>query len=162
MFGNCIRNEEFNWESIYVLFNNDRKNKHTANIEASGLKFILSDLDFSVVVVVEVVEVVVLQVPVIMGSNSHMESSHLNVITSMLCKNFNLEKYSYLHWWQSFKLPCVHTCLAFSQSSYRHGKKYGMVNWKLSKLRHLLPPAYLGGTLALAGAASAGAAATLL
>ena len=54
--------------------------RDTANIEASGLIFILSDLDFSVVVVVKVVAVV-LQVPVIMGSNSHMESSHLNVIT---------------------------------------------------------------------------------
>ena len=32
--------------------------RDTANIEASGLKFILSDLDFSVVVVVEVVAVV--------------------------------------------------------------------------------------------------------
>ena len=49
--------------------------RDTANIEASGLKFILSDLDFSVVVVVEVVvEVVavVLQAPSIMGSNSQM------------------------------------------------------------------------------------------
>ena len=49
--------------------------RDTANIEASGLKFILSDLDFSVVGVV-----VVLQVPVIMGSNPQMESSHLNVL----------------------------------------------------------------------------------
>ena len=52
--------------------------RDTANIEASGLIFILSDVDFSVVVKVVAV---VLQVPVIMGSNSQMESSHLNVIT---------------------------------------------------------------------------------
>lgn len=52
--------------------------RDTVNIEASGLIFILSDLDFSVVVVVEVV---VLQFPVVMGSCTHMEFSHLNVIT---------------------------------------------------------------------------------
>ena len=58
--------------------------RDTANIEASGLKFILSDLDFSVVVVVEVVAVV-LQSSLIMGSNSHMESSHLNEMLLRQC-----------------------------------------------------------------------------
>ena len=64
-----------------------------------------------------------------------------------------------------FLLPLIaivqtapHSLTVFLQT----GKKDGMVNRKLSKLRHLLPPAYLGGTLALAGAVPAGAAATLL
>ena len=55
-------------KAIMFYLTMTKRIRDTANIEASGLKFILSDLDFSVVVVVKEVAVV-LQVPVIMGSN---------------------------------------------------------------------------------------------
>ena len=86
-YGSIKINSSFQSLKLCLFDNNP---KYIANIEASGLKFILSEIDFSVVVVSSII-VEFCSFPV--GSNSqlgiswdsHMKSSHLKIVMWRLC-----------------------------------------------------------------------------